>query len=103
MRYGVDGLGRPVWVPYKQGARKVMLFGDENEELIGGGVETTAKLVDDEWSKAGGDFWWEKRRYDSSEWVFQCLWVDSKSKSIIVVVSFPHVQYLDSLSRLLLQ
>lgn len=52
--------GRPVWVPYKQGARKVVLFSDENEELIGGGVGTTAKLVDDEWSKAGGDFWWEK-------------------------------------------
>ena len=49
-------------MPYKQGARKVLLFGDENEELIGGGVGATAKLVDDECNKAEGGFWWEKTK-----------------------------------------
>lgn len=51
---------RPMWEQYQHEAGKVMIFGDGNEELIGGGVGTAAKLVDDKWGKVESDFWWSK-------------------------------------------
>jgi carboxylesterase type B len=51
---------RPEWKAYEQGNGKVMIFGDGNEELIGGGIGTPAKLVDDVWAKSESDFWWSK-------------------------------------------
>jgi hypothetical protein len=49
-----------MWEQYQHEAGKVMIFGDGNEELIGGGVGTAAKLVDDKWGKVESDFWWSK-------------------------------------------
>lgn len=51
---------RPQWEPYKTEAPKVLIFGEGNEELIGGEVGTAAKLVDDTWAKEETDFWWSK-------------------------------------------
>ncbi|KAL1878302.1 hypothetical protein Plec18167_004369 [Paecilomyces lecythidis] len=51
---------RPIWEPYKHDDRKVMIFGEGNEELIGGGVGIAAKLVSDTWGKVESDFWWSK-------------------------------------------
>lgn len=55
-RYGE----RPEWQPYQPSARKVMIFGEDNEELIGGDVAPAAKCVDDDWAKEETEFWWSK-------------------------------------------
>lgn len=51
---------RPQWEPYRPEATKVMIFGEGNEELIGGSVAPPAKCVADDWAKEETEFWWSK-------------------------------------------
>jgi triacylglycerol lipase len=51
---------RPQWEPYERNNRKLMVFGDGNEERIGGGVGAAARFAEDEWAETESDFWWEK-------------------------------------------
>lgn len=53
--------GRPEWQKYAQPGPKVMVFGKDNEELIGGTqIGEPAALVDDVFAKEESDFWWSK-------------------------------------------
>ncbi|CAG7933115.1 unnamed protein product [Penicillium olsonii] len=51
---------RPAWQPYQLEDRKVMIFGEGNEELIGGDTAPPAKCVADDWAKEETEFWWSK-------------------------------------------
>ncbi|CAL5869069.1 uncharacterized protein PFLUO_LOCUS3297 [Penicillium psychrofluorescens] len=51
---------RPQWKPYTPQAEGVMIFGEDNEELIGGAVAPAAKFVEDDWARPETDFWWSK-------------------------------------------
>lgn len=51
---------RPQWQPYSSDVPKVMVFGEGNEELIGGDVAPPAKLVTDDWAREETKFWWSK-------------------------------------------
>ena len=51
---------RPAWEPYMPDAPKVMIFGEGNEELIGGDVAPPSKLVSDDWVREETEFWWSK-------------------------------------------
>lgn len=51
---------RPVWKPYTAGDPGVLVFGADNEELIGGTVAPPAKFVRDEWAREETEFWWSK-------------------------------------------
>ena len=51
---------RPQWKPYRAQQRDVMVFGENNEELIGGAVAPAAKFVRDNWARPETDFWWSK-------------------------------------------
>ncbi|KAL4867831.1 hypothetical protein BDV12DRAFT_209556 [Aspergillus spectabilis] len=51
---------RPEWKPYNPDSPRILIFGEGNEELIGGGVAPPAKFVADEWAKEETAFWWEK-------------------------------------------
>lgn len=52
--------GRPEWKRYDPGDPKVMIFGQDNEELIGGSTAPAAKFVKDDWAKEETRFWWSK-------------------------------------------
>ena len=52
---------RPEWESYDSARPRAMIFGRDNEELIGG--QTTgepAVMVDDDWAKKECEFWWSK-------------------------------------------
>ncbi|KAJ5091203.1 hypothetical protein NUU61_006073 [Penicillium alfredii] len=51
---------RPQWRPYKPDVAKVLIFGEDNEELIGGAVGPAAKFADDDWAREETEFWWSK-------------------------------------------
>lgn len=55
-RYG----RRPQWEPFVSDDARVMIFGQDNEELIGGESAPAAKFVEDDWSKEETEFWWSK-------------------------------------------
>ncbi|OGE52375.1 hypothetical protein PENARI_c010G08550 [Penicillium arizonense] len=55
-RYGE----RPEWKPFKPEDNKVMIFGEGNEELIGGDTAPPAKCVADDWARDETKFWWSK-------------------------------------------
>lgn len=51
---------RPKWKPYVPDDAHVMIFGEGNEELIGGPSAPPAKFVKDDWAKEETGFWWSK-------------------------------------------
>ncbi|KAL4878220.1 Alpha/Beta hydrolase protein [Aspergillus karnatakaensis] len=51
---------RPEWKPYDPENPGILIFGEGNEELIGGDVAPPAKFVDDKWAQEETKFWWEK-------------------------------------------
>jgi hypothetical protein len=51
---------RPEWSPFEPRDRKIMLFGKDNEELIGGEVASPTKIVVDDWARKETEFWWSK-------------------------------------------
>ncbi|KAJ5912424.1 hypothetical protein N7504_001307 [Penicillium tannophilum] len=55
-RYG----NRPEWKTYDPNDAHVLIFGQGNEELIGGSTAPAAKFVKDEWAKEETEFWWSK-------------------------------------------
>jgi carboxylesterase type B len=55
-RYGT----RPEWKPYKPSSPGILVFGENNEELIGGSVAPPAKFVSDNWAREETEFWWSK-------------------------------------------
>jgi len=60
---GVEGTyaNRTEWKSYDKADPKVMIFGRDNEELIGGQtIGEPAIMVDDTYAKEESDFWWSK-------------------------------------------
>ncbi|KAJ5312067.1 hypothetical protein N7508_002897 [Penicillium antarcticum] len=55
-RYGE----RPEWKPFKPEDATVMIFGEGNDELIGGDTAPPAKCVADGWARDETKFWWSK-------------------------------------------
>ncbi|KAJ6160464.1 hypothetical protein N7470_003860 [Penicillium chermesinum] len=57
-RYG----SRPKWEPYSPDDPRILIFGEGNEELIGGTAANSdaAKFVKDEWATEQTAFWWSK-------------------------------------------
>ncbi|CAI7625633.1 unnamed protein product [Penicillium pancosmium] len=55
-RYG----DRPRWEPYVPENTRILIFGEGNEELIGGPIAPPAKFVKDEWASEETEFWWSK-------------------------------------------
>jgi carboxylesterase type B len=51
---------RPKWVSYDNAQPKIMIFGQDNKELVGGSVGLASELKDDVWAKEESDFWWSK-------------------------------------------
>ncbi|KAJ5404873.1 hypothetical protein N7465_006157 [Penicillium sp. CMV-2018d] len=51
---------RPEWKPFQPTDTKVMIFGEGNDELIGGNVAPPAKCVADDWARKETEFWWSK-------------------------------------------
>ncbi|KAI1840129.1 hypothetical protein JX266_013672 [Neoarthrinium moseri] len=51
---------KPQWASYNNGSPKIMIFGRNNKELVGGDVGPAAELHDDVWAKKESDFWWSK-------------------------------------------
>jgi hypothetical protein len=51
---------RPKWERYSLEEPKIMIFGQGNEERIGGGTGVAAQMVDDTWGKVESDFWWSR-------------------------------------------
>lgn len=51
---------KPEWGTYKKEAPKAMVFGLDNEELIGGGLGKAATFTDDSWGRKESKFWWSK-------------------------------------------
>ncbi|KAJ5925923.1 hypothetical protein N7454_007433 [Penicillium verhagenii] len=51
---------RPDWKPYEPSDAQVLVFGEGNQELIGGPTALAAKFVKDDWAKEQTEFWWSK-------------------------------------------
>ncbi|PCG96086.1 Carboxylesterase, type B [Penicillium occitanis (nom. inval.)] len=51
---------RPEWKRYLPDEPGVLIFGQGNEELIGGNVAPAAKFEADSWDREQTDFWWSK-------------------------------------------
>ncbi|KEF62842.1 triacylglycerol lipase [Exophiala aquamarina CBS 119918] len=51
---------RPTWEAYNHDEPKTMVFGQGNEELVGGGVGVAAKMDRDPWADKECQFWWDK-------------------------------------------
>ena len=51
---------RPKWEPFVPEDPRVMIFGQDNEELIGGSAAPAAKFVKDDWAREETEFWWSK-------------------------------------------
>ncbi|KAJ5204919.1 uncharacterized protein N7498_005798 [Penicillium cinerascens] len=51
---------RPKWEPFVPEDPRVMIFGQDNEELIGGSAAPAAKFVKDDWARGETEFWWSK-------------------------------------------
>ena len=50
----------PQWIPFSPEKNDIMLFGQDNEELVGGKAAAPAKMVQDEWAREETEFWWSK-------------------------------------------
>lgn len=56
-RYGQ----RPSWSRYDSGGPRIMIFGKDNKELLGGdALGQPCEMTDDVWAKQESDFWWSK-------------------------------------------
>ncbi|KAJ5764915.1 hypothetical protein N7520_004474 [Penicillium odoratum] len=51
---------RPEWKAYEPSDAHVLVFGEGNEELIGGSTAPAAKFIKDDWAKEETEFWWSK-------------------------------------------
>ncbi|KAL4923796.1 putative extracellular lipase [Aspergillus undulatus] len=51
---------RPEWKSYNADKPGILIFGEGNNELIGGEAAPPAKFVDDKWAQDETRFWWEK-------------------------------------------
>lgn len=51
---------KPEWGTYSKEAPKAMVFGLDNEELIGGGLGKAATFTEDSWGREESKFWWSK-------------------------------------------
>ena len=51
---------RPEWKPFVPEDPRILIFGQDNEELIGGSPAPAAKFVKDEWAREETKFWWSK-------------------------------------------
>lgn len=51
---------KPQWGVYKKETPMAMVFGLDNEELIGGGLGKAATFTDDSWGRKESEFWWSK-------------------------------------------
>lgn len=51
---------KPEWGVYTKEAPKAMVFGLDNEELIGGGLGKAATFTEDSWGRKESEFWWSK-------------------------------------------
>ncbi|KAH7322498.1 acetylcholinesterase precursor [Stachybotrys elegans] len=51
---------RPEWTRHQSSSKKVMVFGRDNKELVGGDVGKAASLEPDNWPDAESQFWWGK-------------------------------------------
>lgn len=51
---------KPKWGTYSKEAPKAMVFGLDNEELIGGGLGKAATFTEDSWGREESKFWWSK-------------------------------------------
>ena len=56
-RYG----DRPEWPSYVAGRRKLVVFGEGNDEVAGGGNKGTAvRVKDDDWAVEECRYWWDR-------------------------------------------
>lgn len=52
---------RPLWKPYVRDDARVMIFGKDNTQFMGGqDIGEPAMLVEDEFAKKESEFWWSK-------------------------------------------
>lgn len=51
---------RPEWKPFVPDDAHIMVFGEGNEELIGGTAAPAAKFIKDDWAREETRFWWSK-------------------------------------------
>ncbi|KAK7422164.1 hypothetical protein QQZ08_009632 [Neonectria magnoliae] len=51
---------RPKWEVYTKEGPKAMVFGEKNEELVGGVAGVPSELVADDWGRKESEFWWSK-------------------------------------------
>ncbi|KAJ5241452.1 CAZyme family CE10 [Penicillium citrinum] len=51
---------RPEWKPFVPDNAHILIFGQGNEELIGGSTAPAAKFVKDDWAGEETKFWWSK-------------------------------------------
>ncbi|KAJ4383077.1 hypothetical protein N0V86_002305 [Didymella sp. IMI 355093] len=52
---------RPEWKPYDRDDAKVMIFGKDNDEFVGGtNAGEPAVMVEDEFARRESEFWWSK-------------------------------------------
>ncbi|KAL3481876.1 Alpha/Beta hydrolase protein [Aspergillus californicus] len=52
--------GRPVWRAYEGAEPGILVFGEGNEELIGGATAPAARFLGDGWAREETEFWWGK-------------------------------------------
>lgn len=57
---GTRCANRPEWVRHEGEDAKLIIFGKDNKELIGGAVGEPAEVIGDVWTKEESDFWWAK-------------------------------------------
>lgn len=51
---------RPEWKSFVPEDPRILVFGQDNEELIGGNLAPAAKFVKDDWAREETEFWWSK-------------------------------------------
>lgn len=51
---------RPRWEPYSANDACILVFGEDNEELIGGRAAQAAKFRKDDWATEQTAYWWSK-------------------------------------------
>lgn len=53
-------IDKPEWGTYNKETPKALVFGLDNEELIGGGLGKAATFTEDSWGREESKFWWSK-------------------------------------------
>ncbi|ORY66104.1 acetylcholinesterase precursor [Pseudomassariella vexata] len=51
---------RPEWVKHEGDKPRLIIFGRENKELVGGEVGKAAEISEDVWASEESNFWWDK-------------------------------------------